>query len=372
MTGQIYLDNAATTFPKPKSVIEAVTECLSEYCANPGRSTHKMALYSAEKVYSARECVANFLGAPELSERVVFTANATHALNIAIKGTVHHKCHIITSDLEHNSVIRPLERLKKDLGVEFSVYNTDIPIEEAIEPLIRDDTKLMVTTLASNVTGKSPDIRALSKIAKKHSIKLIADASQLLGHQEINLRDTPIDIICAPAHKGLLGIQGGGFMTVAEGIEMTTLLEGGSGGDTLNPEMPAYFPERFEAGTQNLPSIVALAAGIEHLGKLSMQYVEERTAALTKKIWDILCSFPSVKVYGCENGIASFEVLGKSAGEVGSLLDDANIAVRAGLHCAPYVHKKLRTENRGLVRVSTSVFTSDNDLEVLYRALKRI
>ena len=369
MKRSIYLDNAATTFPKPRSVIKAVKECLSSYCANPGRSTHRMALLCAEKMYETRERVSEFLcmNAPE---KIIFTPNATHALNMSIKGLIRARCHVITSDVEHNSVIRPLHTVSKKLGVEISRFDTDKPLEAAISPLIRNDTAFIVASAASNVTGKALDLAALSRIAKKYSLITILDASQYLGHLQLNLQSTPFDVVCAPGHKGLLGIQGGGIMAINSDVNIKTLLEGGSGGDTFNTEMPQYLPERYEAGTQCLPAIVGLGAGIEHLQSLGMDYVSSRMTSLTSLLEEYLIEAGAV-IYGCYNGIASFEIPGISSNDLASRLDDDGIAVRSGLHCAPLTHKKLGTDDRGLVRASISIFNTEKDLYKLYKSLKR-
>lgn len=370
MGAEIYFDNAATSFPKPKSVIAEVKKCIRHYCANPGRSTHRLALEAAEKVFETRERVAGLINTP-LAERIIFTSNATHALNIAIKGCIDHKCHVIISDLEHNSVIRPLTSLKNSLGIDISVFNSDLPLEEAIIPLVRSDTEYLISTIASNVTGKIIDPVALGRIADKCSLRLIVDASQFLGHSSLDLEKSPIDIVCAPAHKGLLGIPGCGFLAISKGVEMKTLIEGGSGGDSFNTVMPKNLPERFEAGTLNLPAIVGLRAGIEYLDRIGEDYVADYMNSLTLRLRDVLLDC-GANIYGCENGIASFELPGHVSSEVAVCLDDAHIAVRSGLHCAPGVHKKLGTDGRGLVRISLSVFNTKLELDRLHRVLKAI
>lgn len=370
MKKTIYLDNAATSFPKPGPVIREVQRCISKYCANPGRSAHNMAMLCADKVYRVREEVANFLGSNK-PEGIVFTSNATHALNIAIKGLIDHKCHVITSDLEHNSVIRPLKSLVDSLDIEISVFNSDLPLREAISPLIRSDTKFIVTTLASNVTGKTVNVEELSSIAREHGLTCIADASQYLGHWGIDLNKTPLDVVCAPSHKALLGIQGGGFLALSCKQSLKTIMEGGSGADSTNPRMPKYIPERLEAGTLNLPAIVSLGEGLRYIKKVGIDCISEKNEYMTELLLDRLFDL-GASVYGMDSGIVSFEIPSLSTDELSYRIAEAGIAIRSGLHCAPWVHEKLGTDKRGLIRVSFSIFNTKRDVEFLYKALKAI
>lgn len=368
MNKYTYLDNAATTFPKPRYVIKEVVKCLKGYCGNPGRGTHTISLKAAEKVFDTREKIANYIGLSN-PERIIFSQNATHALNMAIKGKLNHKCHIITSDFEHNSVLRPLYKQMQKNGIEISYYDTDLPIYDAILPLIRSDTEFLITSIASNVTGKTIDVNALSDIATRYNLFTILDVSQYLGHLSLDLRKTPFDIICAPGHKSLFGIQGSGFMALNTDEDFETLIEGGSGSESFNPNMPRNLPERFEAGTVNTPAIVSLGAGISYISALGEKYIMEKLDALTHRLYEILSDTNAI-IYGCENGIAAFDIKGKLAREVVEHLDERNIATRGGLHCAPLIHRKLGTEKYGTVRVSLSILNSLEDLDRLYIALK--
>ena len=207
----IYLDNAATSFPKPRSDIKSVSDCIKKYCGNPSRSSHELSIRAGEAIFDTREKICGLLGVKDV-ERVVFTLNTTYALNIAIKTTITEKCHVIISDLEHNSVLRPIERLVKDLGVEYSVFNSDAAdLENEIATHVRDDTRALISTLCSNVTGREIPLSVLSRVRDKHRIALIVDAAQAAGHTDINLTKTPCDVLCAPGHKALFGIQGCGF-----------------------------------------------------------------------------------------------------------------------------------------------------------------
>lgn len=367
----IYLDNAATSFPKPGCVLDAVQNCLKYYCGNPGRSAHSLSLAAAERIYECRETLADFIGLGN-PENICFTQNATHALNIAIKGYVCEKMHCIISDIEHNSVIRPLIKSLKRYSGEYSVYDTDKPLSEAIIPLIRDDTRIIVTSLASNVTGKVQDLNELSKIAKRYNLRLVLDASQYVGHRKLDLSSVYWDALCAPGHKALFGLQGSGFIAFREGCDIDTLMEGGSGSDSFDEEMPILPPERFEAGTLATPAIVGLCSGISFLRDYGMQSVENKYKRLTERMLDILSSIEGVKTYGCNNGIASFNLRNIPSSVLSDELNREQICTRGGIHCAPLIHKKMGTERSGALRVSLSVLNTDKELDKLYRALLRI
>ena len=218
----IYLDNAATSFPKPQSVIKAIKECIQKYCGNPGRSTHKMSVKTSEKVYEARERIAEFLGL-DVPENVVFTQNATHSLNLAIKTTIKPNTHVLISDIEHNSVLRPIYALKQKTGVRYSIFATDGDIRKSIVSKIENDTKYIVSTLASNVIGREVPLDILSGISKDYGLTLIVDASQLIGHKKIDLSKNQCDVLCAPGHKALFGIQGIGFCIFSDNLERQTI-----------------------------------------------------------------------------------------------------------------------------------------------------
>lgn len=367
----IYFDNAATTFPKPTCVTDEVLRCIKLYCGNPGRSSHKLAMSAAEKIYETRERLADFIGIKK-SENIVFTPNATYALNMAIKGTVTSACHCIISDMEHNSVIRPIMKCASKYGCSVSFFNSSLPLNNAIIPLIRNDTKVIVTTIASNVTGQILDLAELSSISDKYGIKLIIDASQYIGHLPINLENTSYHIICSAGHKALFGIQGSGFAAFKSGETLDTLVEGGNGIDTFSPDMPILLPERYEAGTLCTPAIVSLWAGVGFINEVGQENIVKHMNMLTDRIKDILYSFPGVTVYGADNGIISFNINDYSSSYVSQLLDEDNIATRPGYHCSPHIHKKLGTESRGAVRISLSYLNSIKDCDQLFKSLKRI
>ena len=365
----VYLDNSATSFPKPKRVSSALLKCVNEFCANPGRSAHTLSFMASDAVYKAREEVGSILcNAPP--ENICFTQNATHALNIAIKGLVNHKCHCIISDVEHNALLRPLLKLCHTLGVSYSVYNSDLSPEESIPPLIENDTEFILTSIASNVTGRVIDINALSRISRKYGLCLILDASQYIGHLPFTLSAGEYDALCAPGHKALFGIPGSGFLAFGSKIKADTLIEGGAGTDSKSTEMPELLPERFEAGTLSTPAIVTLSEGIRFLHDYGEENVEKKLRFLTEEAKIRISSLSKIKILGAENGILCFNVNGVGSETVGRALDGHGICVRAGLHCAPMAHKKMGTENGGAVRASFSVFNNIKDVDALYKALR--
>ena len=364
----IYFDNAATSFPKPRSVLHATERCIKKYCANSGRSSHKLAVLTSEKVYEAREKIAAFVGVRE-PERIVFTQNATHALNLAIKTTVEPCSHVLISDLEHNSVLRPINKLKRTQNIEYSVFNTQGDLEKNISQEIRSNTKYIVSTLASNVVGRTVALERLSVVAKKHGLILIVDASQLIGHKKIDISSTPCNILCAPGHKALFGIQGVGFEVFNDNIPRDTLIEGGSGNDSINPDMPLLLPERYEAGTLPTPSIVSLIEGINFIESVGVSEIENKISFLTERVEYVLNEIKNVVIYECGNGIVSFNVVGVPAEIVSSYLAEEGICTRCGLHCAPLAHKTIGTLGIGTVRVSLSYFNRACEIDKFYYSL---
>ena len=366
----IYLDNAATSFPKPKSVIEATEKCIKKYCANSGRSSHKLAMITSREIYKTREAISDFLFF-DYPENICFTLNATYALNIAIKSIITENCHVLISDLEHNSVLRPINKLKVSIGITYSYFSTDGDIKKNIQKLITNKTKAIVSTLMSNVNGKEIPLSILSDVAKENGLSLIVDASQVIGHKEINLKNIYFDALCAPAHKGLLGIQGCGFVVFGKKIS-NTIIEGGSGNDSLNLKMPSDLPEHFEAGTLPSPSIISLQAGIEYIKEFGLENIELHNKKLSILFYEMLSEIKNTEIYSAENGIISFRFKGIDSNIIANKLNEYGIFVRSGLHCAPMAHRKLGTLDTGLVRISTSVFNKSEDCIFVRDALKEI
>ncbi|MBQ3017235.1 MAG: aminotransferase class V-fold PLP-dependent enzyme [Clostridia bacterium] len=367
----IYLDNAATSFPKPKSVIRETLTCIKKYCANSGRSSHKLAIKTNEEIYKTREAISNFLSL-DAPENVCFTTNATYALNIAIKTLITTSCHVIISDIEHNSVLRPIHKLKETINIEYSYFSTDGDIEKNIKEQIKENTKAIICNLMSNVTGEEIPLEMLSEIAKKYGLILIVDASQIIGHKHIDLADNPCDALCAPGHKGLFGIQGCGFVVFNNEISKETLIEGGSGNESLRISMPPLPPEHFEAGTLPTPSIVALRAGIDFINSYGIKNAETEINRLTDIFFERVSALKNIECYGAKSGIISFRFKNRSSSYISGRLNDFNIYTRSGLHCSPLAHKKLGTVDTGLVRISLSLLTKESYADNLYVALQAI
>ena len=366
----IYLDNAATSFPKPKSVISELNRCLKSYCGNPGRSSHALALKSAEAIYDTRVLISELFSLDK-PENVVFTYNATYALNIAIKTALKEHDHVIISDLEHNSVLRPIEALNKSSGIEYSIFNSDNDIILEIERLKKDNTTAIISTLRSNVTGGKISLDALSKAAKKHSLKLILDASQSAGHELIDLSKTDFYALCAPAHKALFGIQGAGFIIFGTDEYKPTFIEGGSGAESLKTDMPSELPERLEAGTLSVPAIVALKEGISYINRIGLRNIEEIIRQNAIYFVDRLSELPNTSLY-FGGGIISVKHKSLSSSQLSNLLDKRGICTRSGLHCAPLAHKKIGTLDSGTLRISIGVFNTESEADALYTHLSEL
>lgn len=367
----IYIDNAATTFPKPKRVLDEMNFCLKKYCGNPGRSSHQLSLKAAEAVYSTREKVAAMFGR-ETAECVVFTYNATYALNLAIKSFLTPNCHVLTSDFEHNSVIRPLEKLKQSRGIEYSSFSSDGNIDKNIRSSIRQNTAGIICSLASNVTADYVELSLLSKIAKEMNLFLIIDASQAAGHKEIDLCKTTCDVFCAPGHKALFGIQGCGFAIFKDNQRRESFIEGGSGSDSESLFMPQLLPEAYEAGTLSTPAIVSLGSGIDYINEIGIINIEEKLNVLTENAYSALSSIKGLRIYDSGSGILSFNYKDIPSSIVASMLDTEGICVRGGLHCAPSIHRKIGTLHQGAVRVSFSYLNHFSDIDCLYKAMRKI
>ena len=325
----------------------------------------------SEKIYETRDIISEFLGFYD-STRVIFTHNATHALNIAIKGEVTSPMHVIISDIEHNSVLRPLTKAINRFGGEISVFNTDLSIDEAIRPIIRDDTKLIISSIASNVTGKTVDCVRLCEIAKERNIKVILDASQFLGHKPFNYKEAPADYVIASGHKSLFGLQGAGILLLGKGANPDTIIEGGNGYDTSNRSMGDLIPEKYEAGTVAGPSIIALGSGVKYITGVTIGEIDEKINLLTEKIMTVLASFQNIKVYGSGCGIIPFNFASTPSYIVSEALNKHSITTRSGLHCSPLIHDKLGTVETGIVRLSLSYLNKFGEIDRFYKALKDI
>lgn len=370
----IYLDNAATTYPKPRDVVEAVSDCILRIGGNPGRGAHAASLRAAEAVYDARCEVADFLGVSDPAS-IIFTPNATFALNLAIACRVRRGDHILISDREHNAAYRPVVRLKETGIADYSVYSGSGDVIANIRKQERKQTAILICNPVSNVTGECLPIREIASYAKARGFFLIVDGAQWIGHGAPD-RDVVglADAIAVPGHKALYGIQGSGFLYLKSAEGNAPFLLGGSGSDSANPDMPETLPERYEAGTLSTPAIVSLAAGIRFIRRFGVERISEREALLSNYARESMSRIKGVTLYGNEtNGspVLSFRVKDVPPEETARRLDRAGIAVRAGLHCAPLIHRALGTFPEGTVRASFGVFNTEDDVDALVSALSK-
>ncbi|HEV8699818.1 MAG TPA: aminotransferase class V-fold PLP-dependent enzyme [Candidatus Polarisedimenticolia bacterium] len=372
----IYLDNAATSFPKPEPVYRGMEEFVRASGANPGRGGHRRAVEAEGMINDTRRLLARLLGVPR-PERIVFGHNATDGLNMAIKGVVRPGDHAITSVLEHNSVSRPLNRLEQD-GV---IALTRVPAtsDHLIDPdeiarAFRPNTRLVALTQASNVTGTIQPIAAIGRIARQHGALLLVDAAQSAGVVPIDCERDGIDLLAFTGHKGLLGPTGTGGLVVGERAEVRTWREGGTGGDSTRPVQPEEFPHRLEGGTPNVFGIAGLREGVRLLLERGVETVLAHERGLIRVFLEALQRPGKLAWYGADRvladrngdgrvGLVSVNLPAFAPAEVGAILDEQfDIAVRPGLHCAPYAHRHLGTFPQGTVRLSAGILTTADDM----------
>lgn len=376
----IYLDNAATTFPKPEAVYLAQDKVFRESCANPGRGGHRMALDAARIVLDARETVADFFQIYDPAQ-VVFTSGATEAINLALFGLLNPGDRVVTTSMEHNAVTRPLRALA-DRGVYVEKVASDAKgfvhparIQEACR---RERTRLVVMTHCSNVTGTLQAIEEIGPWCRKHGILFMVDAAQSAGVFPIHVESLGIDLLTAPGHKGLLGPQGTGFLYVHPGLMLRPLLYGGTGANSHSDLPPEAMPERLESGTLNTPGLAGLKAGIEFIRTQGIDTVRRHEEELIQVLLQGLRAIPEVEIYGSKDhrfhgGALSFNIRGADPSEVGFLLDqDHGIFTRTGLHCAPDAHRSIGTFPRGTVRLSPGYFNTAQQMEHLVTAVSAI
>lgn len=376
----IYLNNAATSYPKPEEVYQAVIDCMRNIGVSVGRGSGSHFAEAEKIVYEARTLVASFFGIKDAS-RVVFTYNATHALNLAIKGFLKGGEHVITTNVEHNAVWRPLKHLERTRGIEITVIQCDsdgkLKVSD-VERHIRKGTKLIVMTHASNVIGTILPVEEVGELARRYGIPLLVDAAQTAGTMPIDVEEMNIDMLAFTGHKGLLGPQGIGGLYVREGIDLEPLIHGGTGSHSHLEEQPPAMPEKHEAGTLNLPAIAGLKAGVEFLMRHGVEKIREHEVALTQSLLQELKKIERVKVYGTMDarervGVVSFNIDGVEPSEVAMMLEKGfGIIVRYGLHCAPMAHRTIGTFKTGTVRVSFGPFNTDEDVFELVRAIREI
>lgn len=367
----IYFDNAATSFYKPKEVRDCVLNSINHFTANPGRSGHFLSNQTAEKVFEAREILKQFFHAENYD--VVFTKNCTEALNLALFGVLKNGDHVITTCYEHNSVLRPLERLK-NCGVEVTILDCELSqVHKHIEEKIKPNTKLVVVTMASNVLGAESNVSEIAKICNKHKIFLLLDGAQACGHVDIDLENLGADMMAFAGHKGLLSLAGVGGLIVKDLRILNPLLLGGTGTNSESLKQNAEVVEDFESGTLPVSSILSLGASVKFLIK-NFEKIKEYEENLIKYAYFKLKKLKFLKIYSNDKSknIICFNVENSDSVEVANFLNDKfGICVRAGLHCAPLVHKKLGTLESGAVRVSLDFNNTIKEIDRLVFALNR-
>lgn len=370
----IYLDNAATSYPKPSVVIASANEALTSYGGNPGRSGHAMSVTVGEKIYNCRETISDFFNAYG-GENVIFTSNATHALNLALFGSLSG--HVITTVFEHNSVLRPLEELRSQGKISYtaiapSLTNDSLTVAR-IRASITPQTRAVVVTHASNVCGRILPVNAIGQLCKQRNLLFIVDASQSAGHIKINMRNMGADILCTAGHKGLLGPTGTGLLLKRPDIDLSPLMFGGTGTNSQSLFQPDEYPERLECGTLNVSGILGLTAGIELLKNQQTNFERQHIQYAVNRLRNI----NKVELYNQYNtsdyvGIISFNIKGLSSNQTANFLSENGVCVRGGLHCAPLAHRYFETSERGLVRASAGYFTSKSDIDGLIYAVSDI
>jgi len=374
----LFLDNAATSFPKPDSVYRAMDAAMREIGVAPGRGGYRQSLAAARIVFETRSALARFFGVTD-SSRLIFTHSATESLNIAVHGLLQAGDHVVSTTVEHNALLRPLH-LVRGRGVEVSFVQADregVVSERDIARAMRPNTRLVALAHCSNVTGTLQPIAEIARTARAGGALLLLDAAQSAGYFPLDMEALGIDLLAAPGHKGLYGPSGTGILAVAAGLRLEPLLVGGTGGNASSPEQPEEMPERFESGTTNTPALAGLKAGLDFLLETGMESVRAKGKLLVGQLLEGLRGTPGVTVYGPARGergaAVSFNVEGHDPATLGFLLDNRyDIAVRAGLHCAPDVHRTIGTYPEGTVRVSPGFFNSEQDIAFFLKAVREL
>ncbi len=376
----IYLDNSATSFPKPKSVVDAVNYALLNY-GNYGRSSYKMAIETTEKVFECRKKVARFFNAKS-SDNVIFTYNCTTAINMAIKGLAKKGSHFIISDLEHNAVLRPLETLKMQGICDYSIAKIETDVYKTLlnfEKCINKNTVAIICTGASNVFGLITPYRMLGTLAHRYKLKFILDAAQIAGVQKIDLKKDNIDILCCAGHKGLYGPSGVGLLVINDDMELMTIIEGGTGSNSMNFMQPDFLPDKFESGTPNIVGILGLSSALDFIEKNGVDNIYNHEMQLINYLYNNLKFNKKFTLYtdlfDCRKSyvpILALNIKNIASDKVVELLSEQDICVRGGLQCAPLAHRRLNTEKSGVVRISPSIFTKKIQIDFTINSLIEI
>ncbi len=375
----IYLDNAATSFPKPAEVVKTVNNAFYLYGANPGRSGHDMSVSSASQVYLCRESLDRFFNGYG-SEFVSFFPNCTYALNAAIKGIVKEGDHIVISSLEHNSVLRPVHKLKEEGIADYTVFKVCETDEETIENFkhsFKDNTTLCIVTAVSNVFGNILPLKKLAGISHKNGAYFFVDGAQGAGVVELDMKNQGIDCLCIPGHKGLWGPMGTGAL-LHKNLPLSSVTEGGTGTASFSFSQPETYPERLESGTLNVPCICGLKKGIEIVEKHGKSRIFSKESRLCEQLFYGLKEMPEVTVYREEYDrfhyapLISFNVKNMHSEQVSAVLNRNGFAVRGGYHCSPLAHITHKTEKQGAVRISPSFFNQEKDIKNLLNLVRKI
>ena len=375
----IYVDNAATTFPKPKIVTDKIMECSLGYAGNPGRSGHKLAMKMDLEIYETREKICKLINGTE-PLNVIFTFNATDSLNIAIKGVLEKGNHVITTSMEHNSVLRPLNQLRKDEIIDLSIVYADkqgYVNPQKIFDAVTPETKMIVTTHMSNVFGTIVDIKSIGEFCKENNILYLVDAAQSIGVLDIDVQDMNIDLLAFPGHKALFGPMGTGTLYIKEGIKVKPLRQGGTGSYSHSIDQPDLYPDSLESGTPNGVGIIALRKGIDFINEVGIDNIRNHEISLKNHFIDLLKDNDDIILYGTlddrQGAVVSLNVKDMDSSEVSYILsDEFDIYTRPGFHCAPLAHKSLGTDELGAIRFSFGYFNTIKEVEECVNALKII
>lgn len=375
----IYLDNSATSYPKPESVYKAMDYTTKYYFANPGRGGYDVSLKTAEKIYEVREKLADFFGAPA-AENCMFTYNCTAAINTVIKGILNSGDHVLISDLEHNSVVRPLEKLKRESSIKYDIFKTDIYNSDKtidnIKSLLKAETKLIICTHASNVIGASLPVEKIGKLCKEKDIYFALDCAQSGGILPLDMKESGVNFLCLAGHKGLFGAMGTGVL-ISDGSEVDSLLEGGTGSNSKSLLQPEFMPDKLEAGTANVSGIISIGAGIDFIKKIGREKIKQKEENHILQLNSFFKEEEKIVTYANYEKmfdfapVISFNIKGAASEEVANFLAQNDIAVRAGLHCSPLAHKKIGTYESGTVRISPSYFTTNSEINYTIRTIKK-
>ena len=380
MSTPIYLDHAATSWPKPAAVQRAVYDCLSRAGGNPGHGSHALSDAAAQLVYDCRCALADMFGASP--ERVIFTSGATHALNLALHGSLRQGDHVLCTEMEHNAVYRPLCALGEQRGATFDTIVTPASdVRTGTARIVTDaaakkkpNTRMLVCAHMSNIVSSVMPLAALGAFCKRHGMLFCVDAAQSAGHLPIDMEQMQIDLLCIPGHKGLYGLQGCGALILGKGVTLSPLMQGGNGVFSLQGSMPEQPPERYEAGTLPTPAIAGLLAGIREVQTRGIGTIAAQDKHLYDRARAMLGRFSGTHVYAphCRGPVLLFSHDCIPADALGAELDKRGICVRAGFHCAALGHTTLHTPDTGAVRLSFGMDTTPSDLDALYSALKEI